>query len=238
MTWRRSPGATSRIESSEPGAGTTFGVCEGTVVRTLMNAAGALARSLLPDGSLDQDRLTDLLADLDVQWQWLLTEDPERVERLVTTSFLALFGPQSLGALRESGRAGLVQLTEQEFERALAGTPVAPTRRSGRWMEFARLPEEGWVAYPQDKSPGARLAVWLPVASGPGTTRFVALDIGLDVMTGEVESPFVSSNGCDPGFEGEGQELRQVCLPGQCPHPCREHWQYREGELVLVSCSC
>jgi hypothetical protein len=204
-----------------------------------MNTAGALARSFLPDGSLDQERLTVLFADLDLHPGWLLPEGAEAFERqFATSSFFALFGPQSLDVMRESGRAGLRRLTDEELDRAVGETPFAPTPPSGRWTEFARLPEEGWVAYPQDKSPGARVAVWLPVASGPKTTRLVALDLGLDARTGEVESPFASPDGCDPGFSGDGPDLRQVCLRGRCPHPCREHWQYREGEVVLVSCSC
>jgi hypothetical protein len=204
-----------------------------------LNIAGAIAGSFSPDrSSLDIERLSTHLRDLGADTAWLLGDQPEGLEPTISILRL-LVGVQSLGAMRESGRAGLLRFSERELEQALADTPSAPDRPAGRWMEFARLPDGDWVAYPQDDDAShPRIVLWLPVASGPAVTRLLALDSGIDATSGEVERPYANVSGCDPGFAGWGRDLRQVCLPGTCPHRCSENWQYRQGDSVLVSCGC
>jgi hypothetical protein len=69
-------------------------------------------------------------------------------------------------------------------------------------------------------------------------TRLVALDLGTDVSTGEVQAPSSRPSECDQGFSVKGETPRQVCIGGSCSGPCTERWKYIRGEFVIVSCPC
>jgi hypothetical protein len=142
--------------------------------------------------------------------------------------------------MRESGMAGLPRFSPEELETFLTGVPDDKRLPAGCWLEATQIHNgTAWIAYPQDSRPSARFVVYLPVIVGPEETRLVALDLGLDLVTGTREKPsVVAGSGCELGWRGHGSGLRQACLPGSCASPCGESWKLRDGERVLVACNC
>jgi hypothetical protein len=210
-----------------------------------MNVAVALVRSRRQDGTIDLarlrqhlERLVPLAAGLGWAEEPLALPTDTRGRETLMLFAAQLQQAQTLDEMRESGRASLLLLTDAELERALRDVPVSNVPPSDHWLEADSLSGGRWVVYPQDEAPEHRVMVWLPVASGPGTTRLVALDTGVDLSTGEVQAPSAPSSPCDVGFSGYGERLRQVCISGDCTGDCKERWRYRRGDFELVSCPC
>ena len=193
---------------------------------------------------MDASRLRGLLRETPVLAGQGMEEEPRELPTegagLETLTALAsqLAETQTLAQMRDSGRAGLLLLTDDEVEQAFDDVEASDTAPSDRWLEAQPVGNGRWVIYPQDEAADIRVTVWLPVASTQEVTRLVPLDTGVDIFLGTTEAPAAVSHGCDPGFAGYGQDLRYLCVGGDCPSSCEEKWQYRHEKSVLVSCPC
>jgi len=214
-----------------------------------MNTAGALAVSRLGEGGPEAfpDQLRSSLQGTAGRLQALFggnlleTLDIYRLtEQLSSPFFSNLVIPATLQGMRDTGTAGLLWFSREELDRFLEDVPYGEGQPVGSWLEVAPAGNGiGWIGYPQDSRPAARFVTYLPVIVGPEETRLVALDLGLDPVDGTTDRPsVVSGSGCEVGWRGHGEDLRQACLPGTCAEPCGEVWKMDLGELILVACNC
>jgi hypothetical protein len=222
-----------------------------------MNTAGALARAVASSHQedVDRDALRAGLHETALGLQELMGEgglaehlagfinslekDPaDLLDRLVNLRMLVR--PIDSERMRKEGLASIPRLRAEQVKTLLDEVPESDRKPAGCWLEFAPIGDGShWVIYPQDSRPATRFVLCLPVMVGQVDTRLVPLDLGIDLTSGRDEQPgVVAGSGCDPGWTGYNDELRHVCIPGDCGHPCTEKYKLIRGALTIVDCPC
>ncbi len=205
-----------------------------------MNIAGLLSQAMWgnpaesenvqPDEATLHDTAKELGLGLPDQVTGLLHE----------TAVQNLLKPVDVLDMRENGRAGLLQFTQDEWDSAIVDARSVDNTIGQSWMEVVPLRDGHLLAYPQSADMESfRVAVWLPIAHGTNSHRLVAVDLGWGINGNDFEPLRVVGNtGCTLAFDGEGEDMRFVCLESGCHHGCDEFWTATRGRLKLTGCAC
>lgn len=226
-----------------------------------MNVAGALARGVRNGGTPDLELVVRLLVEAASTQPALATAGEsendgdetsfftttggtsveEVASRLIEPRFVELVQPVALSDFIYSGIAGIPRLTKDEVDEFLTDVAERDPGYMRSWLELAPIENgsESWVAYPQGASTSLEFHLILPIAQEGDSTRLLALDPGLGIMTETPRAPqVVKGTRCDPGLTGLGITLREVCLSAGCPSECKDSWKIRRGRLRLTGCEC